>query len=397
MSKAVKENNPFTPASLVSKKLKVLVYGESGSGKTWFALSFPGRIAVIDTEGGSELYGGRSDVQEFDVLRTKSYEEVMGALEFIERDAGKTYQTVVVDPLTVVWQVLQEAAQIKNERRVKEGKLKDPSLTYRDWGVVKARVNRLYVRLTNLPVHVVVIARNKDVFQKQGDDMVKIGDKPDSEKSTPYHFDVILRMVHDKQGFYAVVEKDRSSVLPASVDSITYAALDPIAARYENGEPVQAVSETDAAEEEAAQMGAEDDASERAQPVNAKAPFKRPMAPEALCEFIKKRVAEEVKLHDDWAELGSEGMAQDLAILWRTTLRQNDDVRHTVASSMLGDEVVTFKELSIAEITVLTRWITYDSKSANAEADGMVSMLLEAGVLKPEPPPSESGAEEATA
>ena len=43
-------NNPFRPAEQVAPKVKALVYGPSGVGKTFLALTAPGRIAVIDTE-----------------------------------------------------------------------------------------------------------------------------------------------------------------------------------------------------------------------------------------------------------------------------------------------------------------------------------------------------------
>jgi phage nucleotide-binding protein len=250
--------NPFAPAQLVQKKLKVLVYGESGTGKTWFSLGFPGRIAVIDTEGGTELYGGRQDVQAFDVLRTKSYEDVMAALDYIEADKGKTYQTVVIDPITVVWQVLQESAVVRNERKGQDG-----ALTFRDWGVIKNKINRLYVRLTNMPIHVVVTSRLKEEYATKGNDMVKVGVKPDSERSTQYLFDIVLRLTRTKDGKHqAIVEKDRSSTLPPTVDNINYSYLAPIALAHNTGQEVEHVTDAEVAEEEA------DHFDEEQQPVN---------------------------------------------------------------------------------------------------------------------------------
>jgi septin family protein len=49
--------SPFEPKSKKEKRLKILVYGESGSGKTRFALSLP-KLAMIDTEGGTDHYDG---------------------------------------------------------------------------------------------------------------------------------------------------------------------------------------------------------------------------------------------------------------------------------------------------------------------------------------------------
>jgi hypothetical protein len=223
-------NNPFTAATKVEKKLKVLVYGESGSGKTWFALTFPGKVAVIDTEGGTELYGGRQDVQGFDVIRTKSFADVEQAVSFIEQDAGKTYQTLVVDPITVIWQVLQDAAMKKYGTQA-------GTLSFQGWGVIKREYNRLFTRLANLPIHVVVTARLKEDYVKSGNDLTLAGVKPDAEKNTPYIFDIILRLENNGSR-YAVVEKDRSGQLPGKIENASFNNLAPIADIHATGEKV---------------------------------------------------------------------------------------------------------------------------------------------------------------
>lgn len=246
--------NPFQPAEKVEKKLKVMVYGESGVGKTHFALTFPGRVAVIDLEGGTELYGGREDIPSFDVLRTKTYEDVMSALDFIDRDRGKTYQTVVVDPITVLWQVEIDAAS-----KVRSLSTSDGGINSRGWGVIKNRINALYARLTNLPVHVVVTSRLKDEYETKGGDLVKVGVKPDAEKSTPYLFDITLHMTRSAAGLRrSLVEKDRSGTLPDYIDDASYADLETVASKYVGGTPVERQSDGDAAEQTARQMEAQE-------------------------------------------------------------------------------------------------------------------------------------------
>ncbi len=110
----------FAKASATERRLKVFAYGPSGKGKTYFALSFAkaGRMALIDTEGGAALYGGRFD---FDVLHTKDFATVMRAVEEMKTDGGKTYHTLVIDPITVLWQTLQDAGQTLAEARAGQG------------------------------------------------------------------------------------------------------------------------------------------------------------------------------------------------------------------------------------------------------------------------------------
>jgi len=214
----------FVKASGVNKKLKVLVYGPSGAGKTHLALTFP-KVAAIDCEGGTELFSDRFD---FDVLRTKNIDEVLAALESID---PKEYGTVVVDPVTVLWQVLMEAGQIAAENRAKRQRRnpEEATLTPRDWGIIKRKVNALYTRLVNMPVHVVVCGRIKDVNESRGTEVVKVGERVDAEKSTEYLFDIIIKLVIENGKRIGIVEKDRSGKLQGKrIPDPSFASFDEI-------------------------------------------------------------------------------------------------------------------------------------------------------------------------
>ena len=71
----------FERATMQQAALKVALYGAPGSGKTYTALSVAsgigGRIAVIDTEHGSDFYANR---WAFDVLHTRSVVEIKAEL-----------------------------------------------------------------------------------------------------------------------------------------------------------------------------------------------------------------------------------------------------------------------------------------------------------------------------
>lgn len=215
----------FTKASKVERHLKVLVYGPSGTGKTKFALSFAaaGRIAVIDTEGGTALYGGK---HEFDVLRTKDFATVMQAIAEMKADGGKTYAALVIDPITILWETLQDAGQQMVEKRASRQQgagLVDLALTQRDWGILKRQYKKLMTELANLPMHVVLTARQKDVTDSQGN-IVKVA--IDGEKSTTYTPDIVLRFKGGAK-YTVVVEKDRSEQFAtgAEINSPTYATF----------------------------------------------------------------------------------------------------------------------------------------------------------------------------
>jgi hypothetical protein len=196
----------FKPASDQGKKyLKILVYGESGVGKTWFGLMAQGRKAVIDTENGTAFYGKKF---KFDVLKTKTYSDVKKAISLIEKQPNK-YDVLIIDPITNIYQTLKDAAYVVAERRSKD---KDNvALTHRDWGIVKQKFGSLITALCNLPCHVVITGWSKDIFEGEGNSMKKIGTRADADKKIEYQPDVKIHLTTDKSGNrFGIVEKDRT-------------------------------------------------------------------------------------------------------------------------------------------------------------------------------------------
>ena len=225
--------NPFRPAEAVVPKIKALLFGAPGVGKTYLSLTSPGRIAIIDTEGGTAFYARRAGthgLSQFDVLPTKTYRDVQAAVQYIAANPT-VYETLVIDPITVIYEVLQDAALIKrasvNDRKGRSGDPDDTDLEMLDWGRIKRAYKALMTELGNLPIHVVVTARESDVNEKHGQERVKVGVKPDAEKSTSYYFDTVIRLVPTATGREAVVLKDRTGIhaLNAKVQEPTFQSL----------------------------------------------------------------------------------------------------------------------------------------------------------------------------
>ncbi|HEX6607898.1 MAG TPA: AAA family ATPase [Chloroflexia bacterium] len=218
----------FQPAAKTQRYLKVLLHGVPGTGKTVAALSFPGPLAVIDLEGGTALYDG-----DWAVLRTKDLRKIEAAIDELGR--SQTYHTVVVDPLTVLWQVLQDAGQGLVDKRRGDSLESGQALSPREWGIIKRRYNSILTRLINLPLHVVLIARDTDLYEGKGDALTKVGTKADVEKSTAYVADFVLWCQatggEGRAQFSAVVEKSRSPLLPIGQRLTGYAA-DPTTGLY---------------------------------------------------------------------------------------------------------------------------------------------------------------------
>lgn len=231
--------NPFQPATKVAKKLKVLIYGASGSGKTRAALTFP-RAAVIDTENGTDLYAGRSGVPAFSVLRAKTLKEVEDAVAFIREDNGASFDTLVIDAITVLYDVQKEAA-------AKQGK--DGEMNPRLWNRVNGRMVALYNSLINLPVHVVVIAREAELYEGEGLNLKRTGFKADADKKVSYLFDFVVRMTMDHSG---QIIKSRGVNLSTAMPVVTWEAFEKAAGLFTDGAQTHVLSDDKAVESDAA-------------------------------------------------------------------------------------------------------------------------------------------------
>jgi len=202
--------NPFVKAVTKRKFLKILLYGDTGVGKTWFALSFPSP-AVIDTEGGTDFY---ADSFDFSVIDTRSFSEVMAAVDFLEKE-NHGFETVVIDPITTVYEALQNGRlefKAKKNKSDDESKVDTENIDFSplDWGSIKRNYKSLMTRLVNLDMHVILIARQKDKTEKnKKGEMIKIGETFDGEKGTPYNLDIFGKLIVEGNKRVILIEKSR--------------------------------------------------------------------------------------------------------------------------------------------------------------------------------------------
>jgi hypothetical protein len=212
---------PFAPAATRSKPLKMLLWGASGSGKTTLALQFPSPV-LIDMEGGADLYG---DKFKYDVIRTNNVQQVRDSVTWL-RTSKHQYKTVILDPVTALWDEMQffwGKVFLERNTNSKNNKGEYFDLGLKEWNTIKKHWHDLMSDLIMLDTNVIIAAREKQKFDSAGgasNSMVI-----DSEKSTEYLVDVVLHLYKENGNFMALCQKDRTGKLPTKSFTCDFATV----------------------------------------------------------------------------------------------------------------------------------------------------------------------------
>jgi len=230
----------YPKAEGIVKRPKILMFGPEGSGKTLLALQFPNPI-VIDMERGTDLYGGQFDFAVQHVVHPDDVMEIVTDLLTKKHD----YRTLVIDPMTIYWQSLQDKWRQKLYSKkhgettpesttddTKSGEFQsEPWMEYdlvpRDWVPLKAENNYLLRKLSLLDMTIVLTCHQKALYA-DNQFMQKVGDTFDAEKNLGHFCDTEFRMEKVNNDFTAIIKKIRGKpmadsriVIPPPPDSLS--------------------------------------------------------------------------------------------------------------------------------------------------------------------------------
>lgn len=190
------------------KRLKMLVYGPPGVGKTWMTLEFP-RPYLIDTERGAEndQYVRKLKAVNGAYYFTTDPDELIS--EVLALIATKhEYQTLVIDPLTVVYNdLLDKAAE---EVGTDFGRHKGPA---------DRKVKHLLALLLRLDMNVVITSHAKAKWvrakdNKGKDTVVEDGMTFDCYARLDYLFDLVIEGKREGDARVGIVRKSRIEAMP---------------------------------------------------------------------------------------------------------------------------------------------------------------------------------------
>lgn len=215
---------PETPlarkATQSDARLKVMAWGEPGSGKSRLALSFPAPL-VVDLERSTALYA-----DEFDFLvceptkELKAHQLVYSLVKQIQRGMYPDRQTLVIDPMTDYLESLEAGIIDKMKAKGVNIDALQGLAKARIYGEINDGIRQELSALLALPLHVVFVVRAKNTWGKGPDGkMAPIGRQPDVKEIVPYLADIVIKV---EKGGEGLVEKSRLAALPSTIKAVSF-------------------------------------------------------------------------------------------------------------------------------------------------------------------------------
>ena len=223
----------------IEKRLKALFYGSAGVGKTTAAIQFP-KPYLIDTEKGAEntQYVNILKKNGGVIFQTTDFEELISEIKSLLTEKHE-YKTLVIDPLTTLYNDLLDKAAIKVG-----------SEFGRHYGEANKSMKHLLNLLLRLDMNVIVTSHSKNEY---GKDLSILGQTFDCYKKLDYLFDLVFEIQKRGKQRVGIAKKSRIEAFP---DGETFPfCYDEIADRYgRNILEKEAVAQTFATTEQVAEL-----------------------------------------------------------------------------------------------------------------------------------------------
>lgn len=210
----------------LTRRLKLLVFGAPGTGKTLTGLSF-GRALVSDFEDGTSIYEDDFDFTALDSgafggAAANDWLRLSATADYLlgHPEATVGFDAWLIDPFTVADEALRDlwSARFLARREGGRGGHKVEFYDWQpaDWRYYKSDLKAFFRKIAKLPLHIICTAREKPLYA-EGALMKKIGETFDAERNLPYYFDLSVRLRKhptEPETFEATIMKARNFFLP---------------------------------------------------------------------------------------------------------------------------------------------------------------------------------------
>jgi len=193
------------PEMVVASKPKFMISGESGCGKTTFALDFP-KPVLIDCENGATRSQYQEKLQKSGGMYfgkdegSQSFQEVIKLVKALTTEKHD-FKTLIIDSFSYLYML--EAA---------EAEAKGGSEFGRDKKAANIPTRQLMTQLEKIDMNVILIAHSKQAWERKGKDLVNAGTTFDGWDKLEYTLDLWIEIQKGSRTF--MVKKSRILGLP---------------------------------------------------------------------------------------------------------------------------------------------------------------------------------------
>ena len=210
-------------ATLDDVNLKIMIWGESGSGKSRFSLSAPAPL-VIDLEGSTRLYADEFDFWKAEVDRTNPLASNPASLtvNLIKEILEGQYpdrQTLIVDPLTDLLDCIEDVSAKKYEEIIGKKVTDLNAVQKTKWYAYRRETARNVLnQLKDIPMNLILVARAKNIWDTKDGKMQPVGLTYDALDIVEYLMDIVIQLEKNGDDTRAIVKKSRIGNLPKILD-----------------------------------------------------------------------------------------------------------------------------------------------------------------------------------
>jgi len=166
---------------------KILVFGESGSGKTYFASTYiPEKTLFVNVKAESGMMTLRALGVEMDVLEVDTYADMKNVIQWVKTN-GQKYDLIYIDSLSQWQKNLEKEIPESNNRFAK-------------WNTIKDYTREIVDAFKALPFHVVFTCEiKKDKDEDAGTITYNPSLLGSSRDDIPYWFDEVYYFIRFQQ------------------------------------------------------------------------------------------------------------------------------------------------------------------------------------------------------
>lgn len=205
------------------ENMKVLLYGNSGAGKTCFAAGFPTPILYLDFDGkvDSAAMYYKNDVERLKLIdvrampRTLKTNPIAELIRIVDKELAPNqdklpFKTLVLDSITTFSAMTLNHIMITNPGIKRNTSMQGPQPGLQDYGILKREFAKLIPGLLSLPCNVVMLGHISTEKDDLTGELIR-GPLMDGSfaKELPIYFKEVWRAYTDDKGkHYAQTKSD---------------------------------------------------------------------------------------------------------------------------------------------------------------------------------------------